>query len=134
MAEQIKPAVAYIEQLRGERATSNSRAGLLPEARQINIPPRRLRTKTLEDNLTIFKLVGANADVVPRGRLLHLDGAQRTNLPPAFDETLAVPTATDVLKDAVAEKLPAVPSAMTVPPPTSYVRRANDRRPTSSVS
>ena len=86
MAEQVKPAVAYFEQLRRERATSKSRAGLLPEARQINITPRRLLTNTFEEIVILFKLEGANADIMPSGRLLYLDGVQRTNLPQAFGE------------------------------------------------
>ena len=69
MAEQVKPAVAYFEQLRSERAPSYSRAVLLPEARQINIPPRRQQTKIFDEILILFKLQGANADIMPRGRL-----------------------------------------------------------------
>ena len=65
--EQVKPAVAHFEQLKSERSTPNSRAGLLPEARQININPRRLRTKTFEESILLFKLEGANTDIMPRG-------------------------------------------------------------------
>ena len=56
MAEQVKPAVAHIEQLRSERAPPNIRAGLLPEARQININTPRLRIKIFEEIVIIFKL------------------------------------------------------------------------------
>ena len=73
MAEQVKPAVAYFEQLRSERAPSYSRAVLLPEARQINIPQRRQQTKIFDEILILFKLQGANADIMPRGRLLYID-------------------------------------------------------------
>ena len=54
-AEQVKPEVAFFEQLIIERAKPNSHAGLLPEAHQIDITPRRLRTKTFDGIVWIGK-------------------------------------------------------------------------------
>ena len=84
MAEQVKSALAYFEQLRSERDPPNSRAGLLPEAIHIHIPPHRLRTKTFVEIVILFKLEGTNAGIMPRARALYLSGVQSTNLPQAF--------------------------------------------------
>ena len=81
MAEKVKSAVAYLEHLRSGRAPTNSRAGLLPDARQIDITTRRLRTKTFEEVVILFKLEGANADIMTTGRPLYLSGVQLTIIP-----------------------------------------------------
>ena len=86
MEEQLKPAVAYFEKFKTDSAPPNSRIGLLPEARQINIHYRRLRTRKLEVIILVSRLESAISTGMPRIRAVCHEGVQLTNFPPAYGE------------------------------------------------
>ena len=86
MENQIHPAVAFFESLNADRAPPDSRSCLLPEARRIEVQPRRLLTRTFGKIVTFFRLDGINAQVMPKSRANYLEIVGLTNLPPAYEE------------------------------------------------